>query len=433
MGLFSGSPAKEFLVQAQTAFDNDDPKEALKFLRQGFSADPAHKPLYKMAGDCLKALGSPEESELFQTALENFRDPEPFFKLGVHFNRHNFFELSPPFLQRALKLDQDHLKAALELSVALSSRFRINEAVEVLENMNFTDSFWTVFQMQYLLLLKGETAGIHEFIEAAREQLQAEKKDEFCGPLSYLVVLEEMLGRFEAVGNPGKNIRDWHFIQYGTGILHYFSDPEEYVAGGRFVATWSYPQTVRNVLEKLKWYLALGGRKILIVAAAPGRDSEIIGRAAATVLGVPFSTAGHNRPGTLVVAADNRALNCLDCLEWTKNNQVVFALNLNWLEGQRYVPDVCGWMSQSTYHYWDGGGLTFDSVTQKMKRSEPDTRSAEEIAADIAAYTPETDPDDQETYLFYERHAELMRGGEHDSGYRGHFTPVSPVEGAFFH
>lgn len=429
MGIFTVSPAKAILQRASETFRQGDPREALKLLRQGFCADSDHRPLYALAAECLIALNRHQDAERFQLAHDQFRHPEVFYALGVHFNHANHFDLAKPFLERALRLDEGHVKAALELSVSLSARHRIGEAIQLLESKTWKDQFWAGFQLQYLKVLNGQIHEVEGFMEHARMELLKEGHEHCSHHLSYLHLLQSMLDRFRAIGAPRKHIRDWHFIQYGASILQFFDDGEDFDAGGRFLAHWAFPQTIRTTLELAKHWLHQQGHRIQLVVAPKGRNAEIIGRAMAGVLGIPFSHVGHSRPGTLVVVADNRDLDDMDCLDWAKANQLTFALNVHWQEAQRYTPDLCGWMSQQTHYFWDGGGLTFDAASQRMKETEPDHRTPTEIAADILTFEPELGPEEKETLQFYHTLQTHLPGGTHHSGYRGHYMPISPVPG----
>lgn len=429
MGIFTVSPAKVILQRATETFKHGDPREALKLLRQGFCADSDHRPLYSLAAECLNSLGRANDAERFQKAFDHFRNPEVFYALGVHFNHANHFDLAKPFLQRALRLDGGHVKSALELSVSLSARNQIAAAIQLLENEAFENHFWAGFQLQYLKLLNGQINEVEGFMEHARAQLLQQGHEHCSHQLSYLQLLQSMLDRYHAVGTPRKHIRDWHFVQYGSAILQYFDDGEDFDAGGRFLAHWAFPHTIRTTLELAKRWLQQQDFRIQLVVSPQGRDSEIIGRAMAGVLGIPFSHVGHSRPGSLVVVADNRDLDNLDCMDWAKANQLVFALNLHWEEAHRYTPDLCGWLSHQTHYFWDGGGLTFDAASQRMKETEPDLRTPTEIAADILTFTPEIGPEEQATLQFYHRLKPHLPNGTHHSNYRGHYTPISPVPG----
>lgn len=405
-------------------------------LKVGFSKDSTYKPLYKLAGDCLANLKGEHEAALFHAAFEDFKNAEKFYQLGAHFNKVNYFDLAVPFLDRALRLDVSLLKAALELSIAHASRAGIKEAIFALNRVQYTHNFWTTFQMQYLRVLLADVKDAKEFIEGAREQFIKEGQDNFEEPLAALTMLEEMVNRHVTVPEPGDRIREWHFIQHGAACLDYFWDSEEYVAGGRYVALWGYPETLRNVLEKLKRYLSQMESGVEEIYFLPDRSSQIVGLAAAKLLGLPYHIVGKEyKPSAnqLIIAADNRAFNQINCLEWVKENQVLFALNLDWLTPQRYVPDVCGHFSQAYYPFWEGGGISFCPETQKVRNAEGDDRAPEVIADLILESEPEINPLDEATEKFYLSRKEFMKGGASDGGKRNSFSPISPVPGAYFH
>jgi len=145
----------------------------------------------------------------------------------------------------------------------------------------------------------------------------------------------------------------------------------------------------------------------------PDRDSEIVGRAAAQVLGLPWEFANEEllaAPYTLVVSASTRALNDWEALQTTATDQTVFALDLPFLEPARYAPDVVGVLSQLCVLPWAGGGFRMDPETQEVIETLADERLPEEIAAELAATMPEEDSNFDEHLAFYIRYAKLLTG-----------------------
>jgi hypothetical protein len=170
------------------------------------------------------------------------------------------------------------------------------------------------------------------------------------------------------------------------------------------------------------------------VISLPDRDSEIIARAAASVLGVSFALAppvALAQSHTLLVAADNRQIG-----DWALvpvlEGQAVFALNLHWLHRGGPTPDIAGVLSQSLILPWSGDQIQVDPETREISHPPADTRPAEIVARDLVAVEPEQDPHFEDTLDFYVERARFLKGGSAGGRARLPFYPDSPVPGTYF-
>jgi tetratricopeptide (TPR) repeat protein len=436
----TASPAEEHLRSAQEAAEEGQDQEALRRLSFGFEADRTYQPLYQLAAACLRRLGGAAEAALFESALASFGEPRAFFALGYHFVDVGHNRLAIPFLERALELAPGNVGIALELAVALTAHFQPARAHELLSGLDLDDEFWPTYQRHWCALLCGESAGTEEFIALARAQLEEvepEDEEERVPLLQALDKLEECLGRLRAVQAPRQLIRDWHFIQYGSAILDYFdqrtAEDGLAVAGGRWVALWGSNAALAAILAKLRGLLEELGRVPELVLGLPDRDSQIVGRALAELLAIPFSTVSGDiaRPHTLVVACDSRELRAYEELREVQPGQTVFALNLHWLAPCAICPDIVGVLSQVYYVPW-GEQFRLDHASQQYQRTAPDERDAAVIAAEIVATPPEDDPGFEATLAFYRAHAAYLKGAQ-PGAIRLPFWVDSPLPGSYFH
>ncbi|MBN1486776.1 MAG: hypothetical protein JW981_03985, partial [Anaerolineae bacterium] len=434
------SPAKPHLQEARKSFDAGEPEEALRHLTSGFIADSAYEPLYELAAECLRQLDSEDAAQLFDTAYTNFKSAESFYRLGCHFVDEQHHQLANAFLERAHKLAPKNLDIALELALSYNSCLEPLKARNLLSGMNLRENFWATYEFMWSSLLCNQFQDVAEFVNNGRKSVMMVNVDEETrsGVLFALNKLEEVQNRLRAFPNPEPLIQHWHFIQYGAAILDYFdnrtADEGLSVAGGRWVAFWASYANILMVLYKLRRYLEVLDRYPLHVAGLEDRDSEIIGRAAAGVLDLPFVFATREimqEPDVLIVAFDNRQLRFTE-LQYVEKAQTLFALNLHWLLDAGPTPDVAGVMSQSYSPPWSGDMLRIDPETRKMTRSEPDTRPVVQIVADLLAAEPETDPRFDEIMDFYRIRAEYLKGGSKDTRIRLPFRTDSPIPGSYF-
>lgn len=438
------SPARRYLKAAQKAWKAADPRGALRELAQGLRADAGHKPLYKLAAKCLRALEAEDEARLVEAVLADFHSADPFYALGDYYADDQNFALSIPILERAHALAPQRLDVALTLAQSYTSRFRPQDACAALQRAGLQDDFWATYEFYWAALLCNQhLTDIAEFVEAerahvARADLEAELRDSLNYALDKLEQASARLQAFPPASPP--RIWDWHFIQYGGAILDYFDDREAEdgltVAGGRWVALWASSAHVAMLLDKLGQLLTTLERAPQRVIALPDRDSEIIGRAAALLLDLPFDLAVEEmgeslaQPHSLLVAADQRQLRDKALLP-VLAGQTIFALNLHWLHHGGLTPDIAGVLTQALYLPWDSG-TRVDWKTQQIVHTDPDTRPAEVIAQELAATEPKQDARFEETLAFYRARAAYLKGGERGGDLRLPFHCDSPVPGSYF-
>lgn len=431
----SDSPAEPLFQQARQQFDKGEHQQAFQTLASAFREDAAYKPLYEFAVQCLTALDAEEEKELFENAVNTFNKPEAFSRLGSHFSGAGDYMIAQPFLKRALALDSSNTDIAHDLAIAYARRFAIREAITVLESVNVHIDFWALWFLAKLKILNNEINDASVFIARLEKAFEGEaNNDETEIPRLKVNELKEMLERHKTIGSPQTHIRDWQFIQYGGVVLDYFDSEDQYVAGGRYVASWGSHESIREIIGKLKDLVAALEVPLQAVKFLPDRNSQIVGMAVAKVMNLPGSllNADEDNSQCLIVAADSASLNEYE-FNAVSNGQLIFALNHSWLQSAMISPDITGMMTQSYYFPWDGNGFKMvDPEKGTLEKTEPDNRSAEEIAADIANTSFETAGITELISFYKERKSHLKGISNKPNDQRHNFMVESPVPGAFF-
>lgn len=429
------SPAEELFQNAKEQFDKGEHEQAFHTLASAFRQDAHYKPLYQFASTCLAALGAQEEQALFENAVQNFNKAEPFNRLGSHFSSGGDYMIAQPFLKRALSLDASNVDTAHDLAIAYARRFAVKEAIEALESVNVHVDFWGLWFLAKLKILNSEINDASVFIMRLEKAFEGEEdSDENEIPRLKVNELKDMLARHKTITSPQQHIRDWQFIQYGGAILDYFNSEDQYVAGGRYVASWGSHQSIRETIGKLKDFLEALQVQIAGVKFLPDRNSEIIGKAISKILNLPGSVLNADEENTncLIVTADSASLNEYEFTAIGKG-QIVFALNHNWLQSAMVSPDIIGFMTQSYYYPWDGNGFkVVDEASGKFEKTEADNRSADEIAEDVVN-TKYDAADISELISFYKERKEYLKGvNGKPRDQRYNFMVESPVPGAYF-
>ncbi|MGB8190583.1 MAG: hypothetical protein WCF67_01630, partial [Chitinophagaceae bacterium] len=228
------SPAEELFKTAKQQADSGNPQEALQTLIRAFHEDVDYKPLYKLAADCLAALGGERENILFEHAFHNFNKSKSFSRLGSHFSGTGDYFLSQAFLQKALAMEPRDIDVAHDLAIAYARRFQVEKAIKVLETVNVRSDFWALWFLTKCKILNSETEQAQEYIDGLERSIDAHSNpEEVEVPRIKVDELKEMLRRHKTISDPKMHIRDWQFIQYGSVVLDYFDNEEMYVAGGR--------------------------------------------------------------------------------------------------------------------------------------------------------------------------------------------------------
>lgn len=435
------SPAIENYNAAKKAFDEGNYTEALRLQVYAFSADPDFKPTYELAVLAIEKLGGEDEAALFKKAIADFKNYKPFYDLGYHFIEVGNFPMAIPFLERALVLSKNSLGVAMELSIAYTAQFQPEKGMELLKQIDLGNNFWAGCQLYWCSLLSNQPDGIEEFISSTRMKFKdsLDMRDRNTIAIySALGKLEECLLRYKTIEKPEYIIRDWQYIQYGGAILEYFdnkiAEDALQVAGGRYVAKFGSNSEVKTVISKLKEYLVKLERFPEAIYMLLGRNSEILGKAISKVFGVNCTQYNRNEPvqNCLIVAGNTSDFNDYPEFVSITGNTLTFALNHNWLENALISPDICGFMAQTYNFPWEGGSLKINPETNQMDKSEPDLRSAEEIAESIASEKGEVDPGFKDILEFYYERKDYMKGGLKDSFRRLHYNTDSPVKGAYF-
>lgn len=445
MGLFNifgkknnePSPAEEALNRSKELFKEKNYSGSLGALIDGFRKDVDHAPLYEMAIKNLDAQGAEEESHLFRQALMYPQRFESYEKLGSHFIEVGHYPLAEPFLRKALDLQPGHVDVAHDLALAYARRFQIGKAVEVLSQVQVENDFWVLYFYTKCRILNGNTDNTEEQIGQLYAVLDSVPEDKNTIMARKKVdELEETRQRYLQVAHPQTHIRDWQFIQYGGVILDYFEDSENYVAGGRYVASWGSDESIKAMAVQLKAFLQHMHMHPKEIKMMGDRNSEIVGRVIGKEMALNCSIYNPEDTNTdcLIVAADSSLFNACGELTTVQNGQLLFALNHDWLESSFINPDIIGFMTQSYYYPWSGDGFTVNPETQKMDRKPEDTRDAETIAEEIYSLSPTEEAKDHDALFdFYRERKDWLKGmGKRTNNNRYHFMVETPVPGSYF-
>ncbi|WPV67002.1 tetratricopeptide repeat protein [Chitinophaga sp. LS1] len=261
MGLFDlfkkqddNSLAKEDLQKAKEHFDKGEFQECLRVLTWGFRKDVNYKLLYQLASDTLGKLNASDEQKLFAAVCKKQNDSRAYNNLGNFYFSVGHYDLAQVFYEKTIQLNPNNAEAPHDLAICYARRFQINKAIDVLVNSNSND-FWNLYFLNKCKILDKKTGGVQQSLNDLQVFLdQQPNQEDVIIPRMKIAELQETLQRFNSVKDIQTHIRDWQFIQYGGVVLDYFENNEDYVAGGRYVASWGSNESIKTLANKVKQF-----------------------------------------------------------------------------------------------------------------------------------------------------------------------------------
>jgi hypothetical protein len=293
-------------------------------------------------------------------------------------------------LRTAVVMAPDVLRLRTELAAAYERAWRHSEAVATLRDFEGELNWLGRYQLTYNALMAGDLVAAEE----AFAELPVPDEE---GMAPFREQVRTMLTRAAAVRVTGggldpRDLRGWQFALTGGVLLNI--SPYGFDAGmtGRWAMVGDDYEACAEVLRRLGVVLAARNLRPRTVSVLPDRDSQILGLAAARLYGLPAVPFAPDRPDTLVVAYD---LNEVDAeiraaLGERTAGQILFERATDWTDPPSVAPDVIGFLRQAVVTPW-GTKLRLNSGPG------PDPRSAEEIAAHLAATEPTVDEGDGDT------------------------------------
>ena len=422
----SNSPAKEDWASAKEQFEKGEYQNSLATLISGFKKDIYYKPLYELSSSCLDKLGGKEESLLFQKAKDNLNS-KTFKQLGNHFYNVEHYPLTRIFLEESFKKIQD-IEVANNLAIAYSRRFNTKKAQETLEKVKSKFDFWTFWFYVKMKILNNDKEDIEQSIQDLESAFDQNSADEnLIIPKQKIAELRESYERLQMVGNPEQTIRDWQFIQYGTMILNFFFSEDQYVAGGRHVASWGNNESIKSILLILSNQIKK--KRIESIVYGNDRDSQIIAAVLSSLSNITNEAYSNTKiyNNSLMLVSDSTGFNEFKNVEQINNDNITFSFNHNWLQANFICPDIIGLMSQSYSFPWNGGNFKMND-DGSTSRTEPDSRSPEIIATEISACDLKEESTLDEFYNSVEHKLKMNQ----NSGHRYNFMVESPIPGSYF-
>ncbi len=333
------------------------------------------------------AMGLKELAERAAHSSVDSLDPDGLYQLGYQLVEEGLPAIASTVLARCLDLVPGSEEVVTELVSALERQLAYADARRVLEaNPGLLE---TSFLCRYLRAFNAAMSGdLPAVREATTTLAPREAVHEIMAQRIAAIVTRADRATSAGCALDAVDLRGWHYV-LGGGMLGHLS-PHGFDEGmhGRYAWVQDTLAMVKMGLQRLGTLLGAWGMRPPCVYAPPGRDHEVLGEAAARVLGLermPWPSVGVPAPG-LVVVYDLASIERKDLerLLERREGQVLYAHATGWTEDGAIAADVTTILHQSIVSPWESQ-LVIDPETGEAKTGEADARTIEELGAAVAA------------------------------------------------
>ncbi|WP_329137831.1 hypothetical protein OG552_28795 [Streptomyces sp. NBC_01476] len=369
------------LSTAWELFASGDPKGAMRALRSAAEHVPPGETAALMA-ELSRPAGFDDLGEASRALVERPDGVKELYAFAIACIGRGVSEAAVPALRQAQRSVTGGGRRAVvvQLAVALEDLERHAAAVTALREQDAVLADWPD---RYLLvhnaLMDGQPALAREVFGRLSEPADARWR-----PAADRV-RRTFARAADAAPAGNTDLRGWHFTLTG-GLLCTLS-PHGFRQGmtGRWAFAQDSLESCRYGLERLRVVLAATGRWPASVGLLPDRGSQVLGLAAARLLGLP---AAPYRPGTadaLVVAYDltRAAPELLPALRERAPREVLFEHATCWTRPPAVSADVNTLLVQTVIAPWEAQ-LRFGPERERVP-AVPDPRPAAELAEAVCA------------------------------------------------
>ena len=332
---------------------------------------------------------------LAEIAAEVVRDPDnpdQLYDLGYALIDAGAPAVAATVLWRCLGLVGESEEVVCELVSALESALAYHDAFTVLHEHPALRA--RSFLCRYLYAFNATMSGRLDVCRETLPSLEGVTPEEetMVATLAGFVARADRLAGVSPLD--ALDLRGWHYVLTGGVLVHQSPYGFEEPMHGRYAWLGDSLARIATGIERLAKLVQ--GMSLECVYAPPGRGHEIIAHAISKKLDlpiVPWPAVGVPAPG-LVTLYDLSELEPADVtrLSQRRENQIVYAHASPWTEDSPVAPDVTMVLYQSITAPW-GETVVVNPDTNEVQVAAPDSRPAEEIAAEILA-SPGLEGDD---------------------------------------
>lgn len=393
------------VAEAWAQLDSGDVPGALRKLRACAESAPLRE-IAQVAGRAAEAAGFDDLRDAAAKVVADPEDGRVLYDFGYACIERGVGYLAIPALRKVVRTHPQAAGPRRELVAAYEDQDRHGEAVDLLLPHQEHLDDWPD---RYLLVFDAVTSGRLDLAEQQFAKLSAPSA-EMWQPVH--ARLGRVMARAAAVRATGAapldrtDLRGWQYVLRGSLLGHL--SPYGFEAGmrGRYAYLQDSFAACRTGIERLRLALDASGQRPTTVSLLPDRGSQILGLAAAELLGlptVPFEPAceativvAYNLKDLLAPEAPDAAVEALRALISRTPGQVLHEHASCWTDTPPVTADSVGLLAQSVTPPW-GERLQGRPDHSGVDRLPADTRPETELASEIVAASRETTSGDGAT------------------------------------
>jgi tetratricopeptide (TPR) repeat protein len=373
---------EELLREAEQHLAGERYDLAVRHLHHALRFPEYHREVYEKYAFALRMLGDTRGAERVERVLTQPQRAESFFQLGSAFVEEGMYGQALAPLYRSYQLAPGEAAICYWLGYSLMKEFQLEKALLFMRRAYEKEPrLPMVYSMAYLYLLRGESEQADPFLLEMEKIVQRE--GEGTERLKYLREFRERL-----IAHPPKDIRDWHFVQYGTALLRVFHDdfpdvPEDPAHGRYMWVTLTYRQVAAALKALACLFESLETKTDYSSISYVSQEGAPLALALGEMLQLPvsaFSPANAGRP-EIVLAVHSEEVNRIarSCID--RPESLIFSLTVDWTRETVMLPDVIGYFAQVSFLPWQER-LEFRENGAAV-RVPADDRPPEQIAKEI--------------------------------------------------
>jgi hypothetical protein len=322
----------------------------------GCELSDADLPRYlELLGDLAARRDGQILADLASAVREDPDSPDRLYDLGYALIDAGAPAIAASLLWRCLRLVGDSEEVICELVSALESALAYRDALAVLEQHPTLRA--NSFLCRYLYAFNAAMAGKLDVTRAALPALAPDSEEAEVMRDAIAAIVERADRLAGGLALDDRDLRGWHYVLTGGLVTHQspygYDDPMR----GRYA--WLADSLDRIATGIARLQPLLDEVDVECIYAVPGRDHEIVARAASVKLGIPIAewpAIGSPAPG-LVVAYDLATLDAADVqrLAHRRPGQILFCHAAPWTRDSPVAPDVTTLLYQTLVAPWSQG------------------------------------------------------------------------------
>lgn len=321
-------------------------------------------------------------ADVAAAAVRDPDSPDHLYELGYALIDAGAPSIAASVLWRCLSLVGDSEEVVCELVSALESALAYGDAFAILEQHASLRK--RSFLCEYLYAFNAAMTGRLDTTRAVLARLTPDTPETDSMKATITAITDRADRIAGATPLDARDLRGWQYVLTGTLVAHQspygFDEPMH----GRYA--WLQDSLARVATGIARLAPLVRALEVPCVYAPPGRDNDIVARAAAKLIDLPIApwpAVGVPAPG-LVVVYDLAELPPADIarLQQRRAEQVLYAHASPWTQDFPIAPDVTMLLYQILAAPWDAERAIDDIVSEIAASPGLD---AEEIAVDDLA------------------------------------------------